>query len=120
MNFCLLTDGSVSASFDCSRRFEGYAHVLHGGTIASILDGAMTNCLFSRGIVAMTAKLDIRFRRPLLAGTPAIVRGWHEQSLGRLHLMKAEILQYDRKAATASGKFMALPVDRAPHSLATA
>jgi acyl-coenzyme A thioesterase PaaI-like protein len=39
-----MADGGVEAHFDCSRIFEGYSHRIHGGVIAALLDGAMTNC----------------------------------------------------------------------------
>ena len=65
LQFRLLGDGSVEEAFDCSDRFQGYPGMLHGGVISSLLDGAMTNCLFAHGIVAVTADLKVRFRHPV-------------------------------------------------------
>ena len=61
-------DGSVSTSFLGHFALEGFQGCLHGGLIASLLDGAMTNCLFARGLVAMTAELKVRYRKPVLIG----------------------------------------------------
>jgi len=49
LEFVLSEDGSVHAKFDCSKVFEGYPGLVHGGVISSLLDGAMTNCLFAHG-----------------------------------------------------------------------
>jgi len=107
--FRVLEDGSVEATFDCSRQFEGYANVLHGGVIASALDGAMTNCLFARGVMAVTADLRVRFRHPVAASVPATVRAWIVEFSGPLHVMKARLIQNGQVKATASGKFVELP-----------
>jgi acyl-coenzyme A thioesterase PaaI-like protein len=42
-------DRSVAANFLGNCALEGYSGLLHGGVIAALLDGAMTNCLFARG-----------------------------------------------------------------------
>jgi len=106
LDFTLLDDGSVSASFDCSKAFAGYDGCIHGGVIASLLDGAMTNCLFAHGHVAMTAELNVRYPSLLATGTAATVRAWIERTRGPLHVLKAEVMQAGMTKATASGKFM--------------
>lgn len=102
-------DGGVEATFGCSRQFEGYAKVLHGGVIASILDGAMTNCLFAHGLVAVTAELKIRFRHQVAVDVPATIRAWIPESHGRLHQVKAQLVQESQVKVVASGKFMEQP-----------
>jgi len=106
LNFRVLDSHAVAASFTCDPRFQGYRNWLHGGAIAAILDGAMTNCLFARGLVAVTADLRVRFRQPLPTGSEATVRAWMERSLGPLHTLAAEIVQGGRVAASASGTFV--------------
>ena len=92
--------------YDCDRAFEGYAGMLHGGVIASLLDGAMTNCMFANGIPAITAELTIRFRHPVVIGRTATVRAWIERSSPPLHRLRAEVVQDEQRKATAFGKFM--------------
>jgi len=106
LQFAVLKDGSVQATFNCDKAFEGYANVLHGGLISCLLDGAMTNCMFAHGHAAVTAELNIRFRHPVVIGEPAIVRAWIERSQPRLHVLTAEVLQDRQLKATAVGKFM--------------
>jgi acyl-coenzyme A thioesterase PaaI-like protein len=109
MRFTPTEDGSVVCRFDCSRTLEGYPKQLHGGVIASLLDGAMTHCLFLQGYTGVTVELKIRYRHPVKTDRTAIVRGWMERNSSRLHLLKAEVIQDGAVKVTASGKFMNQP-----------
>jgi len=108
LTFAAGDHGSVSAVFPCANSFEGYAGVVHGGIISSLLDGAMTNCLFARGIAAVTAELTVRFRRLLRIGERARVRAWITRSTPHLYFLAAEITQSGKVAATAQAKFRRL------------
>jgi uncharacterized protein (TIGR00369 family) len=99
-------DGSVAAEFACNEEYEGYPGVIHGGIVTSLLDGAMTNCLFMHGQVAVTARLNVRFRHPVLTGTVAVVRSWIADTSRAFFQMQAELLQAGRRVATADGVFM--------------
>jgi uncharacterized protein (TIGR00369 family) len=109
LDFAAAADGSVSAVFQCEESLEGYAGVVHGGMVSSLLDGAMTNCLFARGIVAVTAEITVRFQRLLRIGEPAQVRAWVTRSTPHLHFLAAEITQSGSVAATARAKFRRPP-----------
>ena len=104
--FEVCPDGVVEAQVVCGEDKEGYAGHLHGGIIASLLDGAMTNCLFSHGIRAVTGELVVRMLHPLQVGTSMVVRGWLERCLPPLYLLKAELRQEGRLAAKGKAKFM--------------
>jgi uncharacterized protein (TIGR00369 family) len=104
--FAPKSDGSVVAEFGCERLYEGYPDMVHGGVVSSLLDGAMTNCLFAQGKNAVTAELRIRFREPVEVGVEANVRAWLLQSSSLLHILKAEFIQNQQVKATAIGKFM--------------
>ncbi|MCK4341833.1 MAG: PaaI family thioesterase [Phycisphaerae bacterium] len=106
LKFAASDDGRVQARFDCDAAFEGYAGMLHGGVVASLLDGAMTNCMFAHGIPAVTAELTVRFRHPVRTGVAVTVRAWVERCSPPLHVLKAEVVQNGQLMATARGKFM--------------
>lgn len=99
-------NGEVQALFDCTDDFEGYAGRIHGGVVAALVDGAMTNCLFAHGVSAVTAELNVRFRHPVITGKVAIVRAWIERSTTRLYVVGSEIVQDRQTKATALGQFM--------------
>ena len=104
--FRLLPDGSVEAQFACPDRFQGYEGILHGGVTSSLLDGAMTNCLFAHGLVAVTAEMTIRFRHPIALNTPLVVSADITRSQSPLHVVEARIIQAGQVKAKAQGKFM--------------
>lgn len=109
VEFTAGADGSVEGEFDCRRDFTGYPGFLHGGVAATLLDGAMTNCLMARGTPGLTARLEIRYRHPVLIGEPILVRGWREGARGPLHMLGAEIVQKGRVVVTATARFMEYP-----------
>lgn len=61
-------DGSVSAPFVVGPKHQGYSGLLHGGMTSTLLDAAMTHCLFMQGIKALTAELTVRFLAPIRLG----------------------------------------------------
>jgi len=106
LQFVPHSDGSVSAEFPCDAAYEGYEGVIHGGIVSTLLDGAMTNCLFAIGYVAVTADLHVRFRHPLCTGQKALVRARLTRDASPLFVLEAQVMQADQVKATAVGKFM--------------
>ncbi len=100
-------DGSVEATIDCPPHWQGYAGVVHGGIVSSLLDGAMTNCLFAQGVAAYTADLRVRFKRPLDVGHPARVTAKITRHATPIYELSAKIEQQGKVRALATGKFMA-------------
>ena len=77
--------------------------------ICSLLDGAMTNCLFAHELTAVTAEMTVRFRHPIATGQRATVRACLESSMKPLHMLTAEVLQNGCVMAVAKGKFVEKP-----------
>jgi uncharacterized protein (TIGR00369 family) len=99
-------EGKVEAVVGCPDSWQGYPEWVHGGVVAALLDGAMTNCLFFRGIAAVTADLNVRYRHPLRTGKTARVVAGVKGELSPLFVMEASILQDGLTCATAVGKFI--------------
>jgi uncharacterized protein (TIGR00369 family) len=106
LEFRAVQDGAVEATFPCQPIFAGYPGMLHGGIICTLLDGAMTNCLFARGLVAVTVDMNVRFRRPVTVSLPAAVRAWLESKGSPLHRLAAEVSQGGQVVATATARFI--------------
>ena len=83
--------------------------MLHGGVLCAILDGAMTNCLFAHGCIAVTADFHVRFRHPVSTDQTASVQAWVSRSTSCLYELHAEIVQNNQVKTTATGKFMRQP-----------
>lgn len=99
-------DGSVQTTFRGHERLQGYEGILHGGVIASLLDAAMTHCLFHHGVHAVTAALDIRFKEAVPLKVPLLVRAHPRSMRPSLFRLEAEIIWEDRVLASAEARFM--------------
>ena len=106
VEFATSEDGSVQTHFNCDAIYEGFPGMLHGGVISSLLDGAMTNCLFAHGHTGITGELKVRFRYPVATGQGSLVRAWIEESSPPFHVLKAELVQDQQVKARATGKFV--------------
>jgi uncharacterized protein (TIGR00369 family) len=106
VRFGVRPDSGVEATVSCPASWEGYPGLVHGGIIASLLDGAMTNALFARGTVAVTAEVKIRYVHPLPLGRPASVVGRVTQCEPPLYVAEARICSGEMVHATGTAKFM--------------
>lgn len=62
-------EGSLQARWRSEKRFQGYAGVLHGGIISSVLDEVMINLPWKlHDAPVTTAELNVRFLKPAPVG----------------------------------------------------
>lgn len=65
----------VRANFAPQKVHEGYAAMMHGGIVSTLLDEAMSWAVIDRGLLAVTAKMDVEFKRPVPVTEPLLVIG---------------------------------------------
>jgi uncharacterized protein (TIGR00369 family) len=106
LEFLDVGDGSVRSTFDCAAAFEGYPGCLHGGIISTILDSAMTNCLFAQGHQAVTAELLVRFHAPVALARAALTEARATRDMFPLFVMEASLKQDGETKVTATAKFI--------------
>jgi len=106
LKFMRQPDGSVHAAFFCRQELSGYNGLLHGGVAALMLDSAMTNCLFSAGITALTAELAVKYKAPVKIGRAVELKAWIASDCEPLYLLKAELSQNGDIKVLAEAKFM--------------
>jgi len=107
LKFTVQSDGSVLAMFPCREILQSYPETLHGGVISALLDAAMTNALFSIGVVAVTAELTVRFLAPVILDQGAVVRASIAKATShRLYYVRCEFEQDRKVMARASAKFV--------------
>jgi len=101
-----MADGTASAEYTPTRTFEGYKDVLHGGIISSLLDEVMIYAVFSRGHIALTSQIEVKFRKPAKIGEKLLLEGRVVDDGGRLILAEGRILnQGGLLIASGKGKF---------------
>jgi len=94
---------------------EGYHQIVHGGAIAALLDAAMTHCLFGRGVMGLTAEMQVRYRRPLPVGRETRVRASFETSIGnQVYRLIATVSADGEVKAEARGTFFCPPAGPVP------
>ena len=99
-------DGTVSAPFVVSTKHQGYTGLLHGGMTSTLLDAAMTHCLFMQGVQALTAELTVRFMAPICLGqTISVCAKMLGQRRG-IYQLEAWLMAGQKKVARASAKFI--------------
>ena len=106
LSFQAQDDGSVRAVFVSGLPLQSYAETLHGGVVSALLDSAMTNCLFAKGIVAVTAELVVRFLSPVRLDQPAEVTAAVSKIRGPLCYVRAELTQGRTITARARATFV--------------
>jgi acyl-coenzyme A thioesterase PaaI-like protein len=106
LSFQMNRDGEVRTEFVAGSELQGYENILHGGVIASLLDAAMTHCLFHHGIQAVTGDLHIRFLHPVACNVPVELRARLLFSCPPLYHLRAEIFCGEQLQAKGEGKFM--------------
>lgn len=63
----------VRAEFTPNKFHQGWAGIIHGGIITTILDEAMGYAAYYEGIKCVTSSMQTRFKRPLSIDEPTIV-----------------------------------------------
>jgi len=79
---------------------------MHGGIISSLLDCAMTYCLFSRNVEARTAELVVRFIKPVPCDSSLFIKAWVISAGYSLYKLKAELSSNGELLARAESKFI--------------
>jgi acyl-coenzyme A thioesterase PaaI-like protein len=55
--------------------FAGWTDILHGGIVATLLDEAMAHAALAAGVRAVTARLEVRFRKAVPVGPTLVLEG---------------------------------------------
>jgi len=75
LDFELVGEDGIRTEVTPPKRYQGWKDIVHGGIIATILDEVMVNAAYLRKIVAVSAKLEIKLRRPAAVGERLIFHG---------------------------------------------
>lgn len=105
-------DGGVRALVPCTLQDQGYDGIIHGGRLAAWLDAAMTNCLFAKGIEALTADLEIRYLKPVALDQTVEVYAWVEEACTVLYRLRAEVRVSGIVHARAKARFVRRPAQK--------
>jgi len=72
-----------------TREYQGWDKVVHGGILAAVLDDAMAYALMSLDKLAITTKMTIKYRKPVIIGETLYLEGTIDKIKSRLAFTKA-------------------------------
>lgn len=102
-----MSGGTVSAYFDPRPDFRGAGVSLHGGIAATALDEILVWAgLLAEHVMTVTAKMEVRYRKPVEVTETLEVRARVEERRGRRLRVSGELLADDEVRIEASGLYL--------------
>jgi uncharacterized protein (TIGR00369 family) len=86
---------TLKTAFVANPTFQGWDGIVHGGIISTLLDEATAKLVYELGYQAVTASLEIRFKKPAPILEPLMVYGEITEVGKRLIRAKARVAKQD-------------------------
>jgi uncharacterized protein (TIGR00369 family) len=86
---------TLKTKFVASPTFQGWDGIVHGGILSTLLDEAMAKLVYELGYQAVTASIEIKFKKPAPILEPLLVYGEVTEVSRRLIRAKAHIAKND-------------------------
>ena len=86
---------TLKTTFVASPTFQGWDGIVHGGILGTLLDEAMAKLVYELGYQAVTASIEIKFKKPAPILEPLLVYGEVTEVSRRLIRAKARIAKND-------------------------
>lgn len=98
---------TLKTTFIASPTFQGWDGIVHGGIISTLLDEVMAKLIHELGYQAVTASLEIKFKKPAPILEPLLVHGEIAEVSKRLIRTKARVAKEDGTIlATGTSTFL--------------
>jgi acyl-coenzyme A thioesterase PaaI-like protein len=98
VHFAREGENGSCARYIARAEHAGWPGVLHGGVTFSLMDESLGWALFHQGLRAVTARTESKFKRPILTGTPLLIRGWIVNRRRNLISAHAEVRTDDERS----------------------
>lgn len=98
------------------REYQGWAGVIHGGILSTLLDELMAHAVWRFAGPGLTLGMEVRFHHPLKPDEAIRVRGVLTAANGSRRTAEAEILRAsdNRRIASAKSRFLLLEKNGGP------
>lgn len=101
-----LENGEATADFTLEERFQGWNGIAHGGIVAAVLDEAMAWAIGISEIKAVTAEMNVRYKKPTPIGKLLKVTGRLTETNGRILRTEASIYDGPTLLASATARYV--------------
>ncbi len=99
-------DNVAKAEFLVDQRFQGYKDILHGGIISALLDEVMIKAVLAKDVLAVTAQIEVKFKKAVKVGEKLSMEGKIKQKKGVIFLTEGKIVNEEGAlVASGSGKY---------------
>lgn len=106
LDFSLNGPHQMHSSVDFKPSMCSFNRHVHGGVLAFVIDEAVTCLLMSEGKYAVTGELNLRYKKPVLAGPTAHVEVQLDRTCGSLSIVTATLRQRGELCLVARAKLM--------------
>jgi uncharacterized protein (TIGR00369 family) len=97
--------GESVAEVVFEERFQGWAGIVHGGLLATVLDEALIYAAGAMGVKCVTGEITVRYVKPASIGVPYTLKGRFIEDKGKIVLAESELVDSTgTQVARASGK----------------
>jgi len=86
--------------FEVRPEYQGWAGIVHGGLLATVLDETMARLLWEKELNAITGRLNVRYHDRLSVGESVTVRA-------RITKQRSPLVEISAEAAKADGTVVA-------------
>ena len=110
---CPLAEGltEYEAYFAFGEHHQGGPGIVHGGLVAGALDEAVGLLATWYAFPAVTARIFVRYRRPVPINTELLIRAWLDEARGRRLHVDAAIGDGDERFAECKAALLHVPLE---------
>jgi len=98
--------GIARAEYVAGEKFQGYKDILHGGIIFALLDEVMIKAVIAKGILVVTAEIEVKFIKPVKIGEKLFLEGKITGEQKKIFKAEGKVSNSEGEiVATGKGKF---------------
>jgi uncharacterized protein (TIGR00369 family) len=107
LKFSFNGEDSTSITFIPNKEHQGWANVVHGGILSSLMDEIMARLIINNIGNVVTSRMDTRFLRPAKVGEELTITGKIEKDEAKFVKASSRIVNSAGKCIAASTGFFA-------------
>uniref|UniRef100_A0A250Y9Z9 Acyl-coenzyme A thioesterase THEM4 n=1 Tax=Castor canadensis TaxID=51338 RepID=A0A250Y9Z9_CASCN len=109
--FCNDIEKMVVCFFQGGPHLQGVPGFIHGGAIATIIDATVGMCANRAGGAAMTANLNINFKRPIPLCSVVVLKSQLDKVEGRKLFVSCNVRSIDEKTLHSEATSLFIKLD---------
>lgn len=90
------TENGVKSEFLPKKEYEGYQNIIHGGIVATLLDEMIAWACRKKGYNAVTAELQVRYKKPMVLNKKYFAYGRIVKIHHRLIIGESEVFDEEK------------------------